>query len=102
MCLGGKKRSLNVAARMNWDDYRLKQQISLNILKFWIHLENRPNDSIAQLCLNISKFGIVNHNLRIENGRFSIPKTPEHLRICSHCKLNSVEDKMHFLFQIIQ
>ena len=164
----------------------MKLQISLNILKFWIHLENQPTDSIAKLCLIISnkmaeenktglinkinyfctnfdinkasinlndpfffiskikgsiltdlknhqinvtnvnkklklysifknetnysefinhiknpehrritsKFRIGNHNLRIENGRFKIPKTPENLRICYHCTLNSVENEM--------
>ena len=41
---------------------------------------------------------IGNHNLRIENGSFTIPKTPENLRICYHCSLNSVEDEMHLLF----
>jgi len=28
-------------------------------------------------------------NLRIESGRFTIPKKPEDLRICNHCSLNS-------------
>ena len=39
----------------------------MNILKFWIHLENQPPDSIAKLCLNISdkmaqenKLGFIN------------------------------------------
>ena len=32
-----------------------------------------------------SKFRIGNHNLKIETGRFTIPKTPEDLRICDHC-----------------
>ena len=45
-----------------------------------------------------SKFRIGNHNLRIETGRFTIPKTPEDLRICDYCNLNSVENKMHILF----
>ena len=45
-----------------------------------------------------SKFRIGNHNLRIENGRFTTPKTPENLRICYHCTLNSVEDEMPFRF----
>ena len=45
-----------------------------------------------------SKFRTGNHNLRIENGRFTIPKTPENLRICYHYTLNSVEDDMHFYF----
>ena len=163
----------------------------MNILKFWIHLENQPPDSIATLFLNISdkmaqenksglinkinllcaqlkinkksvnfknppaflskaennlsvhlknhqlnlictnkklkfysiqfknetkysefinhvknpehkrfasKFRIGNHNLRIESGRITIPKTPEDLRICDHCSLNSVENEMHILF----
>ena len=38
-------------------------------------------------------------SLRIESGRFTIPKTPEDLRICDHCSLNSVENEMHVLFQ---
>ena len=28
-----------------------------------------------------------------------MPKTPEDLRICDHCSLNSVENEMHVLFQ---
>ena len=32
----------------------LNLQITINILKFWIHLENQSPDSIAELCLNIS------------------------------------------------
>ena len=190
MCLGLHKRSLNVASRNELGRFSLKLQITTNILKFWIHLENQPPDSIAKLCLNISdkmaqenksglinkinllcaqlniskksvnfknpfaflskaennlsvhlknhqltlistnkkpkfysifknetkyyefinhvknpelkriasKFRIGNHNLRIESGRFTIPKTPEDLRICDHCSLNSVENEMHVLF----
>ena len=45
-----------------------------------------------------SKFRVRNHNLKIETGRFTIPKTPEDLRICDHCSLNSVENEMHVLF----
>ena len=190
LCLGVNKRSPDVASRNEIGRLPLKLKISLNILKFWIHLENQPTDSIAKLCLitcnkmaeenktglintinyfctnfdidktsinlndpstfvskvkksiltylknhqlNIinvnkkltffftfknetkysdfinhiknpehrritSKFRIGNHNLTIENGRFTIPKTPENHRICYHCTLNSVEDEMHFLF----
>ena len=29
---------------------------------------------------------------------YPIPKTPEDLRICDHCGLNSVANKMHVLF----
>ena len=47
---------------------------------------------------NASKFRIGNPNLRIKSGRFTIPKTPEDLRICDHCSLNSVENEMHVLY----
>ena len=45
-----------------------------------------------------AKFRVRNHNLKIETGRFTVPKTPEDLRICDHCSLNSVENEMHVLF----
>ena len=48
-----------------------------------------------------SKLSIGNHNLKIETGRFIIPKTPEDLRICDHCKQNSVEYELHILFHLI-
>ena len=36
---------------------------------------------------------------RRRRRRFTIPKTPEDLRICVHCNLNSVENEMHIIFQ---
>ena len=38
-----------------------------------------------------------NHNLRIETGRHSTPKLPEHLRICQYCSSNEVENEAHFI-----
>ena len=64
-----------------------------NFSDFINHIKNPEHRRVA------SKFRIGNHNLRIENGRFTILKTPENLRICYHCTLNSVEDEMHFLFR---
>ena len=188
MCLGLNKRSPNVASRNELGRLSLNLQISMDIFKFWIQLENQLPDSIAKLCLNISdkmaeenksglinkinllctqlninkqsinfknpsaflskaennlskqlknhqlnlirtnkklkfyfqnetnyfefinhirnpehrhiasKFRIGNHNINLETGRFTIPKTPEELRICDHCNLNSVENEMHILF----
>lgn len=54
----------------------VKLQITTNILKFWIHLENQPPDSIAKLCLNTSdkmaqenKSGLINKiNLYVHNS----------------------------------
>ena len=67
MCLGLNKRSPNVASQNELGRLSLKLQITMNILKFWIHLENQPPDSIAKLCLNISdkmaqenKSGLIN------------------------------------------
>ena len=42
-----------------------------------------------------SKFGIGNHNVKVETGRF---RTPEDPRIWDHCNLNSVESEMPVLF----
>ena len=59
----------------------MKLQISLNILKFWIHLENQPTDSIAKLCLIISdkmaeenKTGLIN-KINYFCTNFDIEKT---------------------------
>ena len=65
------------------------------------------NSSIISGILNIgvriaSKFRIGNHNLKIETGRLTIPKTPEDLRICDHCHQNSVENELHILFHCDQ
>ena len=38
-----------------------------------------------------------NHILRIETGRHSTPKLPEHLRICQYCSSNEVENEVHSL-----
>ena len=62
-----------------------------NYSDFINHIKNPEHRRV------VSKFRIGNHNLRIENGRFTIPKTPENLRICYHCTLNSVEDEMHLI-----
>ena len=46
----------------------------------------------------ICKFRLGNHQLRIETGRHTIPKTPMNLRICSFCHSDEIENEMHFLF----
>ena len=40
---------------MNSEDLSLKLTIDINILKFWIHLQNLPDDDIAKQCLQLSK-----------------------------------------------
>ena len=45
----------------------------------------------------VAKLRAGNHNLRIETGRHSTPKLPEHLRICQYCSLNEVENEANFI-----
>jgi hypothetical protein len=52
---GLNKRARNVASRNEAGRLSLKSTIYENILKFWIHLENQPENSIAFQCLQISK-----------------------------------------------
>ena len=46
----------------------------------------------------ISKLCLGNHSLCIETGRHTVPKTPEHLRSCTLCQLNNIENEIHVLF----
>ena len=46
----------------------------------------------------INKFLLGNHQLHIETGRHTVPKTPEKLRICTLCQSNDVENESHVLF----
>ncbi len=48
------RRATNVAARNETRGLSLKLTIFSNILKFWIHLLNLPNSSVARQCLQIS------------------------------------------------
>ena len=46
----------------------------------------------------INELRLGNHKLRIETGRYTIPKTPEHLlRVCQLCNTYDIEKEIHFL-----
>ena len=45
----------------------------------------------------IAKFRLGSHDLMIERGRHTKPKTPLENRTCQCCNLNVVEDEKHFL-----
>ena len=49
--------------------------------------------------LALTKFRISAHNLAIETGRDTKPKTPVENRLCIHCSLNEVETEQHFLLK---
>ena len=43
----------------------------------------------------LARFRAGSHSLEIERGRYTNPKTPAYLRLCSEC--HEVEDEIHFL-----
>ena len=45
----------------------------------------------------LSNFGCGSLPQAIETGRYTVPKTPLHDRICQFCTANVFEDEMHFL-----
>ena len=53
--LGVNKHCPNVAARNELGRLSLKLTIDISIFKFWIHLQNLPDNNIAKQCLQISK-----------------------------------------------
>ena len=53
--LGVNKRCPNVAYRNEFGRLPLKEITNVNIIKFWIHLENKQDDNYAEHCLKISK-----------------------------------------------
>jgi len=47
--------------------------------------------------LALLRFRISAHNLAIETGRYTKPKTPADQRICLYCNINDNETEEHFL-----
>ena len=45
----------NVAYRNEFGRLQLKKITNVNIIKFWIHLENKQDDNYAEHCSKISK-----------------------------------------------
>ena len=61
--LGLNRRAPNVVARNETGRLPLKLNILLRIIKFWIHLESLPENSIAKQCLIISNQLAMKQNL---------------------------------------
>ena len=47
----------------------------------------------------LARFRISSHNLRIETGRYTKPKTAVDDRICLYCASHNVENECHFLLK---
>jgi len=59
--LGVNKRCPNVACRNELGRLPLKGLIEVNIIKFWLHLENLPDNNLAKQSLQISKEMSINN-----------------------------------------
>ena len=71
------------------------------LIKFWLlaaHGISRCNKKSSPQISALNKFRLANHQLRNETGRYTVLKTPEHLRICSLCQANVVENECHVMF----
>ena len=55
--LGVNKRYPNTACRNELGRLPLKELTNLNVIKFWILLENQPKDSYCQKLTNINRYG---------------------------------------------
>ena len=47
----------------------------------------------------MARLHISSHNLEIEKGRHTRPKTPVANRMCQRCQTTQVNDEIHFLIQ---
>ena len=47
----------------------------------------------------INKFRLGNHKLSIKTGRYTVPKTSEHLRSCQMFNTSEIENETHFLLK---
>ena len=65
-----------------------------NEFKFENYLLSIQNLSHTQA---LFRFRISAHNLRIETGRYTRPKTPENERICLYCDSQVIESESHFI-----
>lgn len=45
----------------------------------------------------LAKFRMSSHNLQIERGRYTDPKTPIEKRLCTRCNMNAIDDEYHFI-----
>ncbi len=62
--------------------------------KFENYLTTSRNLNYAS---SLFRFRISSHNLRIETGRYTRPKTPENERKCLYCLTQAIETESHFL-----
>ena len=55
----------------------------------------------TRLIAAVARLRLSSHNLEIERGRHTRPKTPVVNRTCRRCQTTQVDDEIHFLMQCI-
>ena len=45
----------------------------------------------------LARYRMSSHDLKIERGRYNIPITPIHQRLCTRCELHEIDDEIHLL-----
>ena len=53
----------------------------------------------TRLIAAVAQLRLSSHNLEIERGRHTRPKTPLANQVCRRCQTNQVDDEIHFLMQ---
>ena len=102
------KRVLQNNIANSYDEYWLREMnrgdSKLRVYKDFkqtVNLENylvgTYNRSVRTKRREFTKLRISAHQLRIETGRYSRPKTPVERRICQYCDSQSVETEAHAL-----
>ena len=69
------------------------------LFKSKFEMENYLWLQIPRYRVSLARLGTSSHDLEIERGRYTIPKTPAELRVCRQCNSNMVEDEVHFLME---
>jgi hypothetical protein len=80
---------------LNKDDSKLR---TYKLFKHNINIENYLVDRInVSTRKEFTKLRVSAHQLRLETGRFTKPKTPVDDRLCHFCNTRSVESEEHFM-----
>ena len=94
-----KKSVLKYRYVMYWEKHILKEQKMRSYIGFKNHFmyEDYLNLTNVKHRKAITRLRISAHNLAIERGRYTYPKTPVEKRLCKVCNTNEVENEQHFL-----
>ena len=77
-----------------------KKLRTYNTFSFFPKLATYVSDlTDTRLIAAVARLRLSSHDLEIERGRHTRPKTPVANRICQRCQTTEVDDEIHFLMQ---